>query len=106
MVIVFLGRSVDGILNDARRSFNDQNIVVIRRDDDQLTAPEGLETRTVSGFCDEMDIRRRPLDDEKFLVVANGGTISQLVPVLKALRENGRRMEVYDLQRDGVIRLW
>jgi hypothetical protein len=98
ILILFLGRSIDGIVNDARREFPGEKVQVVRRDDDKLEAPAGLDVVAVSDF--------QPQAEVKYVVVANGGTSSQLVPALKALVEAGVSFEVYDLQRDGAKRLW
>jgi hypothetical protein len=98
MLVLFLGRSIDGIVNDARREFPGEKALVVRRDDDKLEAPAGLDVVAVSGF--------QPQVGEKYVVVANGGTSAQLVTALKALVEAGVSFEVHDLQRDGAKRLW
>lgn len=98
MLIIFLGRSVDGILADARDAFPSEEILVVTRDGDQLQPPAGLATVSVSQF--------QPQAGVEYSVVANGGTSAQLVLVLKALVSAGAPMKVYDLQRDGVARLW
>lgn len=98
MLIIFLGRSIDGILADAREEWPSEQVLVVKRDGDQLQAPEGLQTVEVSGFQPEAGV--------EYVVVANGGTSAQLVPVLKSLVEAGVPMKVFNLQRDGVSQLW
>lgn len=98
MLILFLGRSLDGILKDAQTHFPGQSHLVISRDNDSLQVPEGSQSQTVSQF--------QPEADSCYTVIANGGTSSQLVPVLRKLVETKSDFEVYDLQRDGKTRLW
>ena len=98
MIILFLGRSVDGILADARREFPEEPFLVVSRDNDTLPPPAGLETVQVSQF--------RPLVGTSYTVIANGGTSAQLVQVLKNLVRSGVSMKVFDLQRDGMVQIW
>lgn len=99
MMIVFLGRSVDGILTDARREFpKETGILVVCRENDTLPPPAGLVAIPVTKF--------QPEPGMSYTVVCNGGTTTQLVPVLKRLVEAGVPMQAYDLQRDGKTRLW
>lgn len=98
MMILFLGRSIDGILADARKEFPSEQVLVVKRDGDQLQAPEGVAAIEASQF--------QPEGGVGYTVVANGGTAAQLVPVLKKLVEAGVPMKVFDLQRDGVSQLW
>ncbi len=99
MLILFLGRSIDGILADARREFPEETgILVVSRENDTLPPPAGLDTIPVSRFQPELGTA--------YTVISNGGTSSQLVPVLKRLVEAGVPMQVFDLQRDGKVRVW
>ncbi len=103
MLILFLGRSLEGILADARKHFPEETeVLVVTRDGDQLQPPEGLAHVTAGRF--------QPTDGAEYKVVANGGTASQLVPVLKKLAEAAEEgdvsLQVFDLQREGVARLW
>ena len=75
-----MGRNTDGILNDARREFADLGeISVIARDNDAFEAPAGMEKTTVSGF--------NPDTTKRYLVIANGGTSAQLLPVIRKMIE-------------------
>jgi hypothetical protein len=97
-IVVFLGRSVDGIINDVRAHFGEEGeIVIVSRDNDTLTPPEGFQAVPVSTFETEPGV--------SYIVVANGGTAAQLVPVLVHLTRSGVSLEVYDLQRDGIVKL-
>ena len=99
MLITFLGRSLEGILADARREFpNEQGVLVISRDGDQLQPPDGVEVVPVSKFA--------PVASESYTLIANGGTSSQLLPVVKRLVETGVMFTAWDLQRDGKNQLW
>jgi len=98
MLIVFLGRSLDGILADARDVFSDKEVLVVARNGDQLQPPVGLTTIEVSQFQPQFGV--------EYTVVSNGGTSAQLVPVLRELVRVGAPMKVFDLQRDGVVQLW
>jgi hypothetical protein len=96
--ILFLGRSVEGILADARTHLGQVGeIVVVSRDNDTLDPPEGLTAVSVSNFEAE--------PGESYTVVANGGTASQLAPVLLRLCRAGVELRVVDLQRDGLKEL-
>ncbi len=94
--VLFLGRSIEGILSDARRLLGDAigSVLVVTRDDENLSPPDGLPAVTVSNFD--------PLPGCAYTVVANGGTASQLAPVLMRLCYAGVPLKVLDLQRDGV----
>jgi hypothetical protein len=97
--IVFLGRNTEGIIEDARRQLGEiGEIIVISRDGDTLEPPKGLTVITVSNYYPEAGFT--------YQVVANGGTSTQLVPTIRKIVESGYRMAVYDIQRDGCIRLW
>lgn len=98
MLILFLGNSIEGILADAQSEFPGEQVLVVKRDGDRLQAPEGIATVEVSQFQTEGGV--------EYVVVANGGTSAQLVPVLKKLVEAGVPMQVFNLQRDGVSQLW
>lgn len=98
MMILFLGRSTEGILADARMEFpGEQEVLVVKRDGDHLSAPAGIAAVEVSKFQPE---------NAEYVVIANGGTSAQLVPVLKRLVEARVSLKVFDLQRDGVSQLW
>ena len=99
MLILFLGRSTEGILADARKEFGeDHEALVLTRDGDTMPVPTGVESLPASSF--------QPKDGLRYVVVANGGTTSQLVPTLKKLVEAKADFEAYDLQRDGAVRVW
>jgi hypothetical protein len=98
VMILFLGRSVEGILADAKKEFPDVEVLVITRHNDQLQPPAGVQVATVGGFV--------PNSETSYTVIANGGTSAQLIPVLKSLIETKSLFEVFDLQRDGMSKLW
>lgn len=99
MLILFLGRNTDGILSDARREFgNEENVIVVSRDGDQLLPPAGLEGVSVSEF--------QPVEGESYTLIANGGTSSQLLPVVKRLVKAGVSWVGWDLQREGKTQVW
>jgi hypothetical protein len=103
MMIVFLGNNLcredgTGVLADARKGFPSEQVLVVKRDGDRLQAPEGTLAVEASKFQPEQGV--------EYVVIANGGTSAQLVPVLKKLVEAGVLMRVFDLQRDGVSQLW
>ena len=97
--IIFLGRSVDGIIADAQSHFGTpvEDILVVSRDGDNLPVPEGLSVVEVSSF--------EPQPDAEYTVIANGGTSAQLVPVLLRLFQAGVPMRIYDMQRDKATEL-
>lgn len=99
VLLIFLGRSVEGILADASRTWPDvSEVIFICRDQEQLTAPNGFPVVSVSQF--------QPEQAHSYLVVANGAT-SQLLPTVKKLVCGGVRFQAYDLQREGPpVQLW
>lgn len=64
-----------------------------------MESPEGLPPAVeVSRF--------QPEEDVHYTVIANGGTASQMAPVILRLCRAGiSQMKVYDLQRDGIKEL-
>lgn len=98
MLVVFLGRSIEDILADAKKAFaEEKKILVISRDGDRRQPPKGLEVVPVSKFS--------PVDGESYIVVANGGTADQLLPVLMRLGESEVLFEAWYLQREGKIQI-
>jgi len=99
MILSFLGRNTEGILADAHREFpSEQGVLVISRDGDQLQPPAGVEVVSVSAFV--------PVVSESYTLIANGGTSSQLLPVVKRLIEVGATFTAWDLQREGKTQVW
>ena len=99
MLVLFLGRSTDGILKDTKREFPDEKeVIVVSRDGDKLEAPEGLKVATVSEFTADTT--------KTYTIISNGGTSAQLLPVVKKLVEASASFSAYDLQRDGVQKVW
>lgn len=98
IMITFLGRNTEGIIADANAAFSFDKVVVIARDGDSFEAPDGLEKVGISAFS--------PVADEEYLVIANGGTSSQLLPAVKRILAIGAKMEAWDLQRDGKSQVW
>jgi hypothetical protein len=98
MIISFLGRNTEGILADARREFGDQPVIVITRDGDQLQPPAGVLSISVSHFT--------PQAEERYILIANGGTTGQLLPVVKKLVDTAADFAAYDVQREGLVELW
>jgi len=101
-MILFLGRSIEGILRDAEREFELEGfeLVIVTRDNDRLQPPAGFDNRVcpISDFA--------PATDIDYTIIANGGSSAQFVPVLKALVELNCPLQVFDLQRDGCQKLW
>lgn len=100
MLVVFLGRNTERILSDAVAAFGEQETLVVARDDDTLDPPTGMATVPVSEFAAYV------VPDHKYVIVANGGTSAQLLPVVKRLVEAGASFEAWDLQRDGLSQVW
>ena len=98
MLVLFLGRNTEGILRDTIREFGEQKVLVIARDGDTLEPPAGLKTVSVSEF--------QPERGERYTLIANGGTSSQLLPVVKRLVETDTAFEAWDLQREGKTQVW
>lgn len=99
MLILFLGRSTEGVLADARREFpEEREALVLSRDNDQLQPPAGVDAVPAARFF--------PVAGESYVVIANGGTTSQLLPTVKRLVEAGAEFSAWDLQRDGKSRVW
>ena len=94
MLILFLGYSTDGVLAAARREFPEEEEVLIRtRKDDQLAPPSGLVAIAADEFMSAAGVA--------YVVIANGGTTSQLVPTLKKLVDAQAEFSAWDLQRDA-----
>ena len=98
MIISFLGRNSEGILADARREFGNQQVLLVARDGDQLAPPPGMSCVPVSAF--------KPEASEEYILIANGGTSAQLLPVVKRLVESGVKFQAWDLQREGKVQVW
>lgn len=99
MIITCLGRNSAQIIKDAVQAFpNEREIIVISRDGDTLTPPDGVACIQVSQFA--------PSRGEEYLFVANGGTTAQAMVILRRLLESGADFGVYDIQPDGVCELW
>ena len=98
-LILFLGNNTEGILNDALKQFGrETKAMVISRENDRLQPPEGLQSETVGTF--------EPEEGKKYIVIANGGTSQQLLPVISKLLEKNIPFEAWDLQRDGANKVW
>ena len=94
--IVLLGRNTEGIIKDVKKEFGETvDILVITRNNDSLNPPENYPSVSISEFKPE----------HSYIVIANGGTTAQLIPLIKTLVENNSTFEVWDLQRDGKPRL-
>ena len=99
MIILFLGRSTEGVLADARREFPPEaDALVLSRDNDQLPPPAGVDCIPASRFS--------PVPGVRYVVVANCGTTQQLLPAVKKLVEAQAEFSAWDLQRDGKTRVW
>jgi len=97
--ILFLGNNTEGILLDVQKKFGgDNKAIVICRDNDRLQPPAGIESTTVSDF--------KPEKDKKYIIIANGGTSAQLLPTITKLLEANIDFDAYDLQRDGMSKVW
>lgn len=93
-LILFLGRNTPGVLLDAQKAFPEAGQpLVISRDGDALTPPEGLEVVQVGDFV--------PNPTTGYTVIANGGTTTQSFQVVNRLMEAGVSFDLYDLQRDA-----
>lgn len=99
VVILMRGNNTDAIRADlfaARPELATAEVRVLAREGDRLAQPED---RTVEDVLE--DTR-----DQHVVLVGNGGTTAQLVPLLLTLeRRTGQLYEVLDCQRDGVRRL-
>lgn len=101
--ILFLGRSIEGVLADARKFLGDQlgELIVITRKGDTLELPEGIEATVVDseGFhrLYYADFRLR---NGVVNLIANGGTTQQVISACRTLLHR-EEVRVYDLQRDG-----
>ena len=100
MLILFLGRSIDGILADARREFpEEREVIILMRKNDQLSPPSGLTAIPADEFV--------PAAETAYVVIANGGTTIQMIPTLKKLVVAKAKFTAWDLQRDEPkIPLW
>lgn len=124
-LIVFRGRNTENIVNDALEAGvvrEDAEIVVVAREGDQLAQPGDVTPSTLSLLDSREDDH-----DVTIVVIANGGTSVQLVPILIRLAKESQRWDdeadewlrssssesarsmarqwrwhVYDVQRDGI----
>lgn len=97
--ITFLGRNTEGILSDAKNNFSNLGeIEVIAREGDKFDAPNELQKIEVNEFVPDKNV--------KYIIIVNGGTSQQLLPTIKKMVENGIEFEAYDLQKDGITRVW
>jgi len=92
-LVVFLGRSVSGIISDARKYYPKNELVIISRDGDKMEVPEGLGPIPVSMF--------RVDPNDEYVVVGNGGTTQQLVGILWMLTYYNTTFKVVDFQKEG-----
>jgi len=126
ILVLFLGRNTvradgSGVLSEAREMFPGLETVVVAAHGDRLLddeqtvgclkaagvvmAPEwGAAIAERPFLLEDKDFQ--PVIGATYVVVANGGMSKQLVPVLLRIAAAGCALEVFDLQRDGVARLW
>ena len=100
-IVVFNGRSVLNIIIDAvKTGICDavEDILVVCCDDDRIEPPPEYKNIAVSNFVAEFG--------HHYVIIANGGTTSQLLPVLKKVMESKTMFDVYNLQRDSVTKVW
>ena len=100
IIVVMLGRSIEGILRDVPKHFNAHSILIVRRNEDGLEPPDGYEVLSVEEFNPQLR------DDEEFVVIANGGTAEQFAGVMFKLYTAGVPLNAYSVQRDGVREVW
>lgn len=95
-IVFFRGNRTADIIHDATGHglAVGREVVVVRRNSDHVLAAD-------------TDITVREFDayDHDVIVVANGGTTAQLVPVLAGVIRDASRFLVYDVQRDGIALL-
>lgn len=92
--VLFNGRNINGIMDDAKKENLLHDPVVIVRENDRLDPPEGMEAVTSNNF--------NPNYETEYIVIGNGGTTTQLVPILHKLFTNPNySYTIVDLQRDG-----
>jgi len=97
--IMFLGGNTNGILRDAEVFFGKiESIILIVRDNDMLMPPNGLVGTPVSAFHADKSIF--------YVIIGNGGTTAQQIPVLAALVAEGCSFEVYDINKGNYALLW
>lgn len=110
-LVCFLGRNLvredGGILYEAKQVFAGRDLVVIAGNDDPLLQDPTIRSLLIASCvkpCEVRDFHAFEMAD--YVVVANGGTTSQLVPVLAKLFASQAPLEVYDLQRKSMTKLW
>lgn len=98
ITILFLGRNTANIIADAERALGETltNIVIISRDNDRITPPDGLTVIPTSKF----NLR----EGERYRVIGNGGTTAQWAPVVLKLSQSGCPLEIWDIQHDGATK--
>lgn len=105
--VFFLGRNLDGILRDAETVLPEGGeVVVVTREGDTLSLPEGLEARRATPV-EAIEVLQGLPERSQVELVANGGTTAQLVPLLRTLfvGDCPGSYRVWDLQRDGATLL-
>ena len=97
MIIMFLGRSFDGVYKDVRKYYPVEEVLVVTKDDEELPLPHGMNCIPVSKFVAQENFNVK--------LIANGGTSEQFVPVLLELLDEcyeGRKsfLDILDIQKD------
>ena len=96
--ILFLGRNTEGIMRDAQAAGLLFNPIVLTRRNDSLPVPEGVPAMAADEFV--------PESGTEYILIANGGTTQQSFPTFGKLLTAAIPVEVYDLQRDGITKVW
>ncbi len=96
MLVMFLGRSFDGVYQDAQKFFPEEEVLVVVKDNEELPLPQGLTCVSVSAFIAPRDFL--------VCVIANGGMTEQLIPTLFKLIEACDQgtialLDVYNIQK-------
>lgn len=99
-ILFFRGRNTAGIVNDATGAglCEGRTPVIVCREGDALAEPGDLTTG---------EIVRALFDSDDIIVVCNGGTTRQQVPVVLRLGqfapETGANIQFVEVDRDGVV---
>jgi len=109
LLVVFLGRNTiredgTGILNEAREIFPGREAVIVAGNGDWLLT-EAADLLQASGVT-VIEVKNFVAEDGDYVLVANGGSTAQQVPVFGRLLRAQVELKVVDLQRDRVNVIW
>jgi hypothetical protein len=105
-IIFFLGRNTENIMRDAYPFTKDwyRHVIVVTRDDEKLEAPPAPE------WADSYKVlpvgKFKAIVGERYLLIANGGTSTQLIPVFARCLNTYCVTQVLDVQPERTKVIW